>query len=150
MTPVSVDIDTILTYDYKALYTFFMSQEGDEFEFTLVKGTKLPESPKYDVFLEYITATQTGQLLAEVSEIFSYYVPSVYEQSAFVFDCKVIDKEALIDQVDYILCAFQPERDQKRCNRFHQQASQLLNNSFNGKQHCHCWGLLEIAGRHLH
>ncbi len=149
MNPIPVDFDIILPYDYKALYRLFMSREGHEFEFTLAKGSKLPESPQYDVFLEYITAAQTGQLLAEVSDVFSYYVPSVYEQTAFVFNCTVPDKEALIDQVDYILCAFSPERDEARCHRFHQQAAELLNKAPEGKMECHCWGLLELAGRYL-
>lgn len=149
MNPIQVDFDVISKYDYKALYRFFMSQEGNEFEFMLAKASKLPQSPQYDVFLEYITATQAGQLLADVSDIFSYYVPSVFEETAFMFNCTVPDKESLIDQVDYILCAFDPERDEDRCHRFHEQAAELLNKAPEGKMQCHCWGLLELAGRYL-
>lgn len=144
-----IDITELMDYDAASIYKYIMLQNTNEYEITMYKCTTNPIEEPFDVFWEYYMAAFIGQKLFEVSDTFSYYVPSVYKMDEFKFYIEVSDNEKLIDPLSFVIPGFF-DVGEEIPPKFHQQAHEFFQEAFDYEGLLvGCWGLLEIANRHL-
>lgn len=90
-------------YDFKAIYTYLMTNNETSFRITMPRDSELQQGDKISIVTEYYDALYFGQKLSELSNDFTYSVPSEYSQSPFVFEIVTTDLERLADTIFYLI-----------------------------------------------
>jgi len=145
----TINIYEFENYDHKAIYQYIMLQNETVYRVIVPKEMKKPECDNFDVLWEYHIAANIGQKLFEISDAFAYYVPSIYRKQAFAFDIELTDQEKLADILFFIITGLF-EHDTETTIKFHEEATKLFTEAFENEDlEVACWGLIEIANRHL-
>ncbi len=145
----TIDIHEFIDYDSASIYKYIMLQNTTEYKVTMYKCTDNPVEDPFDVFWEYYMAAFIGQKLFEISDTYSYYVPPVNATDIFKFFIKISDPEKLIDVLSFVIPGFFV-KDEDVADKFQQQAHDFFQEAFDNEELLvGCWGLLEIANRHL-
>jgi hypothetical protein len=145
----TININEFENYDAKAIYAYIMLHGAEEYKIIFPKETTKPAGDNFDIFWEYHLAAIIGQKLFEIADTFAYYVPSIYKRQPFSFDITIKDLEKLVDTLDFIITGIF-ETDVDITIQFHDEATRLFTEAFENEELLvACWGLIEIANRHI-
>ena len=145
----TINIDEFEGYDANGIYAYIMLHNYEEYKIIFPKETIKDVDVNFDVFWEYHIAAIIGQKLFEVADTFAYYVPSIYKKQPFSFDISIKDHEQLIDTLHFIITGVF-ENDTHITIKFHEEATKLFTEAFDNEELLvACWGLIEIANRHI-
>lgn len=145
----TISISEFIKYDSKALYQYMMLQNETEYRVMVVKQTTKVKDEPFDIFWEYYQAAYMGQQLYLVADAFAYYVPSIHHTGYFRFDIVTNDPEKFADTLHYIISAYY-DTDEDSCIHFNDHAAQFFEEAFENEDlEVGCWGLIDIANRHL-
>lgn len=90
-------------YDYKSIYAYLMVTNETSFRITMPRDSELQQGDKISIVTEYYDALYFGQKLSELSNDFTYSVPSEYSASPFTFELNTADMEKLADTIFYLI-----------------------------------------------
>lgn len=144
----TIHIDDLAEYDFKTVYEYLHSQDDTIFEIIIPKENAIGKSDQFYVFLDYYLAAYAGELLSEVSDAFSYYVPSVVQVSQFNFQLEVTDKEKLADVLFNIATGYYDTGDLDEEYTFYEKASQFHDKAWE-TLNAACWGLISVAAAYM-
>ena len=144
----TIYIDDLAEYDFKTVYEYLHSQEATTFEIIIPKENALGKSDQFYVFLDYYLAAYAGQLLSNVADAFSYYVPSVVQVSEFRFQLEVSNKEKLADVLFDIGKGYYDPGDLEEELTFYEKASHFHEEAWDTLSAA-CWGLISVAAEYM-
>ena len=91
-------------YQFKDLYTYLMTNNETLFRITMPRDSELRQrGDKISIVTEYYDALYFGQKLSELSNDFSYNVPSEFSESPFTYELNTTDMEKLADTLFYLI-----------------------------------------------
>lgn len=90
-------------YEFKDIYTYLMTNNETSFRITMPRDSELQQGDKISIVTEYYDALYFGQKLSELSDDFTYSVPSEYSTSPFAFELITTDMEKLADTIFYLI-----------------------------------------------
>lgn len=90
-------------YEFKDIYTYLMTNKETSFRITMPRDLELQKGDKISIVTEYYDALYFGQKLSELSNDFTYSVPSEYSESPFAFELITTDMEKLADTIFYLI-----------------------------------------------
>ncbi|MEP7111362.1 MAG: hypothetical protein ABI760_25425 [Ferruginibacter sp.] len=153
---ITININEFRGYDLNAIKEFLELQNDRAFQIVIPKLTTAIKDNNFEVFLEYTLTAYAGQLLSEIGEPFSYYVPSVYEERPYVFDVEIEELDKFASILFTIIATFNEgiknEDDKERIKarvRFEYAASRFYSNACEDDTIVETWGLLSIANEYL-
>lgn len=138
----------LLQYDNASHIEQYLSPfRNKKFEFIIPRNIFTSGNDSYDLLWQYHTAAYAGQLLADASSQFSYYIPDPKSHDAFRFKIQPGNITLLSENLAHIIGGMFTEED--TVLGFQQEAADYLDNVFEGKKDSDTWGLIHIAGKYL-
>ncbi len=145
----SIVISEFINYDSKGLYEYIMLQNESHYRIMVEKQTTKSKDEPFDIFWEYYQAAYMGQELFLVADAFAYYVPSIHHTGYFRFDVTINDPEKFAETLYYIIAAYY-DTDDNTSMHFNDHAAKFFDEAYTNEDlEVGCWGLLDIANRHL-
>lgn len=138
---LEISIDEFSGYSKEAFAEFLLLEEVDQVRLSIPKRSVLYESPNLYIVAEYARMALLGGKLADLGPGFSYTVPRVEKQGAFVFRVTAKDPAALADLLVMALALW--EGDWVQLMPYDLEAVELLN-SYEGSDHG-CYSLCVVA-----
>jgi hypothetical protein len=89
--------------DFKTIYIHLMQKSETHFLIIMPRDTEFLEGDNFSIATEYYDALYFGQKLSELSDDFTYSVPSEFSASPFVYELHTTDMEKLADTLFYLI-----------------------------------------------
>jgi hypothetical protein len=145
----TINICDFIDYDSKAVYEFLFLQGETEFEITILRESVGGKDDNYSIAIEYINASYAGQRLAQIADVFAYFVPSEFTKKPFLFEITITDMEKFADNLYFIIQGFDFRDTKETFITFQGLAAEFLNDSYDDKIKCQTWGILDIGSQYL-
>jgi hypothetical protein len=101
---ITINLMEFADYKFKDLYTYLMTNKETSFRILMPRDSELRQrGDKISIVTEYYDALYFGQKLSELSDDFTYSVPSAFSASPFAFELITTDMEKLADTIYYLI-----------------------------------------------
>ena len=136
--------------DFKSIYIHLMQKSETHFRITMPRDSELQQGDKISIVTEYYDALYFGQKLSELSDDFTYSVPSEYSASPFAFDLITSDMEELADTIFYLIKGIVLDSETTDLmEKYWDDKEEFWNHYCNDEIEPVCYGLLKIMENNL-
>jgi hypothetical protein len=145
----TLNLSELEHYDASSIYQYLLIHDDKQLEIVIHKETVTGVNDNFEIFWEYYLAAFIGQKLSAIAKTFSYYVPSTYVKEVFRFLITVDNWDALTDILHYLVTGIYETDTDTNILLHHEGAAFLEKASEEQPTDIACWGLLDIAHKHL-
>jgi len=98
-----INLMEFTNYEFKDIYTYLMTVSETSFRITMERHFIAPKDDKISIATEYYDALYFGQKLSELSNDFTYTVPSEFSAFPFAYELITIEMEKLAETLFYLI-----------------------------------------------
>ncbi len=145
----TISLSDLKNYDQALIKEYLEKYPLNQFKiiFPRMDKSKNEDLLPPPAFWDFHLAAWAGQLLKNIAQSFSMFIPDPESNSPIYFNVYIQNREKLVKVLSHCEAGFFQESDEMI--RFHDEALKYFRDAFEGETTSHCWGLLYVAKDYL-
>jgi hypothetical protein len=149
MTMTTINLSEFTKYTNKVLYEYLLIEGDTDFRIVIpIDVLNAKEEDNCMIYQDYCNAAYAGHFLWQIADEFDYTIPDPAKDKEFVFTIKISDMDKLADTLSFIIAGLY-HYDKDVYVDFQCDSTQHICDAYDDKIETPCWGLFEVASKHL-